>query len=56
MSRISPRGHAIPWLVFLVMLALTVGLGVWQMQRKAWKDALVETIEKRATGAPDAGW
>lgn len=42
----------IPWMVFILMLALTLGLGVWQMQRKAWKEDLIATIEKRATGAP----
>lgn len=48
----APRGMVIPWLAFLLMLALTIGLGVWQMQRKVWKENLIATVEQRATGAP----
>lgn len=48
----STRGMLVPWLAFAAMLALTVSLGVWQMQRKAWKENLIATVEQRATGTP----
>lgn len=34
-------------------LALLLGLGTWQLQRKTWKDALLQTVAQRAT-APAA--
>jgi surfeit locus 1 family protein len=33
-------------------LAILVALGVWQLQRKAWKDALISTLEQRLAAAP----
>lgn len=44
-------------LAFLVL----VGLGTWQMQRLAWKEALLAEIAARSTGAPaplppEAAW
>ncbi|WP_231562511.1 SURF1 family protein [Sphingomonas sp. 35-24ZXX] len=37
----------------LVALALTgIGLSVWQVQRRAWKHALIEAVESRSTAAP----
>lgn len=36
----------------LCMLALLVGLGVWQLQRLAWKEGLIAEIETRAKTAP----
>jgi surfeit locus 1 family protein len=38
----------------LCMLALLVGLGVWQIQRLAWKEGLIAEIETR-TKAPPVG-
>ena len=34
------------------MLVLTVGLGVWQLQRLDWKQALLAEIDRGAAGAP----
>jgi len=34
----------------LVALAILVSLGVWQLQRRDWKHALIERIEARADG------
>ena len=44
-----------PGLFFVTALALAilVGLGTWQLKRKAWKDAVVERIEAAAS-APQA--
>ncbi len=45
----------------LLACALLVGLGVWQLQRLAWKTALIATIEARTTAAtvplpPESEW
>lgn len=36
----------------LVMVALFVGLGVWQLQRRVWKHALIAALTSRVTAAP----
>jgi surfeit locus 1 family protein len=36
----------------LAMLAVLVGLGVWQVKRLHWKQALIAQIETRSKGAP----
>lgn len=36
----------------LTALAVLIGLGTWQMQRKGWKEALIERIEERTKAAP----
>ena len=43
------------WAFIVLMLALTglfVGLGVWQVQRLAWKEALIAEVDSRMTAAP----
>ena len=39
-------------LVCLPALALLVGLGLWQLQRLAWKEALIGEVTARAGSAP----
>jgi surfeit locus 1 family protein len=34
--------------------AVLVGLGVWQMERKAWKEALIATLTERFSAPPSA--
>lgn len=41
-----------PAIVTLAVAAGLVGLGVWQLQRLAWKDALVRTVEQRTVAPP----
>ena len=41
-------------LITLVMLAVLVGLGVWQLQRKAEKRALITALTERLAAAPVA--
>lgn len=44
-----------PWaaLVFAVLgFAVLVGLGTWQVERLAWKDALIAAIDSRIRSAP----
>jgi len=36
----------------IVAFAILVSLGVWQLQRRGWKHALIERIEARADGPP----
>ena len=41
-----------PTLFTLTALAVLIGLGNWQMQRKVWKEELIRTINQRSTGVP----
>ena len=50
MSRLRPL--LIPGLATLVALAILLGLGVWQLERKAWKEGLMDQIDARARGEP----
>jgi surfeit locus 1 family protein len=36
----------------MVAVATFVGLGSWQLQRKAWKEALIESLEQRLSAPP----
>ena len=50
-----------PGLAALIAIGILVGLGVWQIQRLAWKTKLLETIAARTTAAPmplppEAAW
>jgi surfeit locus 1 family protein len=55
------RSLLAPGLAALVALAVLVGLGTWQLQRKSWKESLVSRIEARSRGEPgeilpEAAW
>jgi surfeit locus 1 family protein len=41
-----------PTVCALAALAVLIGLGTWQMQRKAWKEGLLDAIAQRVTAAP----
>jgi surfeit locus 1 family protein len=43
-----------PALAALAVLAILISLGVWQLERKAWKEDLIARIEVRAHGEPGA--
>jgi surfeit locus 1 family protein len=45
-------GLAVPTIFALVAIAAFVGLGTWQFQRKAWKEALIGELEQRLATAP----
>lgn len=50
----APRGR-VPWLTLgigLVALAVLLGLGTWQVERLAWKEALLATIDRRIHSEP----
>jgi surfeit locus 1 family protein len=38
----------------LLVFAILIGLGTWQIQRKAWKEALIATLTQRTTAPPSA--
>lgn len=54
LRRLTKAKLLMPALLSLVGLGILLGLGVWQMQRKAWKDGLVAKIEARTTQPPVA--
>jgi cytochrome oxidase assembly protein ShyY1 len=53
LARRLRSGLAVPAIFALVATVIFVGLGTWQLQRKAWKEALIETLEQRLS-APRA--
>ena len=42
----------LPAVFALVAIVTFVGLGTWQMQRKAWKEGLIESLEQRLSAPP----
>ena len=52
MSTRLRAGLAIPTVFALVAFLTFVGLGTWQLQRKVWKEALIDTLEQRLSAAP----
>jgi surfeit locus 1 family protein len=45
-------GLAVPVTFALAALAVFIGLGTWQLQRKAWKEALIAGLEQRLNVPP----
>lgn len=50
-----------PTLLAIVGIAILIGLGVWQLERKAWKENLIATVSSRIAQAPTplpprSGW
>lgn len=52
----APRKSSLIWptVLTLVGLAILLSLGTWQMQRLAWKEALIARLEAAAKAAPVA--
>jgi cytochrome oxidase assembly protein ShyY1 len=46
------RGALLPSLLVLIVFAALVGLGKWQLDRKVWKEGLIEARTRRLTAAP----
>jgi len=42
----------VPGTVALAALVVLLGLGTWQLERKAWKEALIVTLDRRLNDAP----
>lgn len=49
----TTRKLAITGVLALLAFALLVGLGLWQLQRLAWKEALIARIEERMRAVPE---
>jgi surfeit locus 1 family protein len=41
-----------PTIITLILLAILIGLGSWQLERRVWKTALLTTIAERMDAAP----
>ena len=55
MSALQPRRGVAGFGIFsLAMLALCVSLGVWQLQRRVEKHALIAALNERLAAAPSA--
>jgi surfeit locus 1 family protein len=52
MERLTRRQLVIPAIATLVALAVLLGLGTWQLQRKAWKEQLIATLTARLDAPP----
>jgi surfeit locus 1 family protein len=46
------RGILEPTIFALVGIAILVGLGIWQLDRKVWKENLIATLNTRLAAAP----
>jgi surfeit locus 1 family protein len=46
------RGHAVPLVLGLAAIALFLGLGVWQVRRRAWKLDLIAAVDRHLHAAP----
>jgi surfeit locus 1 family protein len=46
------QGILVPCLVALAAFLVLVGLGTWQLQRKAWKEGLIGAMHERLAAAP----
>jgi surfeit locus 1 family protein len=48
----APRRLVMAGVASFLGVAILAALGTWQLQRKAWKEALIATLERRFAAAP----
>src|SRR5215813_10075974 len=48
------RGVLVPSLAAVMAFGVLVWLGMWQLDRKVWKEGLIATIEQRVSASPVA--
>jgi cytochrome oxidase assembly protein ShyY1 len=48
------RGLLLPGLFAILGLAILIALGTWQLERRAWKEALIATLRQRLAAPPVA--
>jgi surfeit locus 1 family protein len=46
------RSLVLPSMVVLAVLTALLALGTWQLERKAWKEALIATLDERLNAPP----
>jgi surfeit locus 1 family protein len=46
------RGVLEPTIFAVIGVAILIGFGIWQLDRKAWKEDLIQTLNARLAGAP----
>jgi surfeit locus 1 family protein len=46
------RSLLVPAIAAAAAFVVLISLGVWQLERKAWKEALLATLDERVTAAP----
>jgi surfeit locus 1 family protein len=51
-GRGRPAGVVGAGIAALILLAGLISLGVWQLERRVWKEALIATLEQRLATAP----
>lgn len=51
-QRRAGRSLIVPALFVLFALAVLLSLGTWQVERKAWKEALIDSMARRLAAAP----
>lgn len=51
---IRRRSLLLPVMVAAVAFAILIALGVWQIERKAWKEALIATLTERTAAPPSS--
>jgi surfeit locus 1 family protein len=49
---VKRRGLIAPTVFTVVGIAILIGLGLWQLDRKTWKEHLIATVSARINGAP----
>ncbi len=49
------RGLFEPLIFTIVSVTVLIGLGTWQLERKAWKEKLIETVTLRLAAPPASG-
>lgn len=54
MTRARPAARVVLVVSLLALAMAGFGLAAWQMQRRAWKHALIEAVDSRSTAAPVA--
>ena len=53
-KRFSIRAAAVPGAMALIGVAVLIGLGTWQIERKAWKESLIAALTERLAQPPVA--
>lgn len=55
LSRLAASGLLLPTALAAVGLAILLGLGTWQLERRAWKEGILARIKERQSSAPANG-